>query len=87
MRLQPRTTIRLIVAVIAAIVWLYWSNLLFLAGAVLNARVEEARTSRSSEERTERVARAQPYRVRATNTNAAIRRASTGSGRTDTKLL
>jgi membrane protein len=53
-------TYGLIAAVIAAIVWLYWSNLLFLAGAVLNARVEDARTSRSSEQRTEQSARAQP---------------------------
>jgi hypothetical protein len=44
----------------AAIVWLYWSNLLFLVGVVLNARVEDARTSRSSGERTEQAARAQP---------------------------
>ena len=35
-------TYGLIAAVIAAIVWLYWSNLLFLVGAVLNARVEDA---------------------------------------------
>ena len=53
-------TYGLIVAMIAAIVWLYWSNLLFLGGAVLNARVEDARTSRSSEERTEEPAEAQP---------------------------
>ena len=53
-------TYGLIVAMIAAIVWLYWSNLLFLGGAVLNARVEDARTSRSSEQRTEQSARAQP---------------------------
>jgi membrane protein len=36
-------TYGLIVAVLAAIVWLYWSNLLFLAGAVLNARVEDVK--------------------------------------------
>jgi membrane protein len=53
-------TYGLIAAILAAIVWLYWSNLLFLAGAVLNARVEDARTSRSSEQRTEQSARAQP---------------------------
>jgi len=53
-------TYGLIVAVIASIIWLYWSNLLFLAGGVLNARLEDARTSRSSEQRTEQSARAQP---------------------------
>jgi membrane protein len=53
-------TYGLIAAILAAIVWLYWSNLLFLAGAVLNARVEDARMSRSSEQRTEQSAQAQP---------------------------
>jgi membrane protein len=53
-------TYGLIAAILAAIVWLYWSNLLFLAGAVLNARVEDARTRRSSEQRTKQSARAQP---------------------------
>jgi uncharacterized BrkB/YihY/UPF0761 family membrane protein len=46
--------------VIAAIVWLCCSNLVFLVGAVLNARIEDARTSRSTEQRTEQSARAQP---------------------------
>lgn len=41
-------TYGLIVAVIAAIVWLYWSNLLFLAGAVLNARVEDVKSGDAS---------------------------------------
>jgi membrane protein len=41
-------TYGLIAAIIAAIVWLYWSNLLFLAGAVLNARVEDVKTDDAS---------------------------------------
>jgi membrane protein len=42
-------TYGLIVAIMGAIVWLYWSNLLFLAGAVLNARVEDVKTHDASE--------------------------------------
>jgi membrane protein len=54
-------TYGLIVAVIAAIVWLYWSNLLFLAGAVLNAQVEDVKTDgASSSTRAERPREAQP---------------------------
>jgi membrane protein len=41
-------TYGLIVAILSAIVWLYWSNLLFLAGAVLNARVEDIKTDDAS---------------------------------------
>lgn len=57
---SPNRTYGLIAAVIAAIVWLYWSNLLFLAGAVLNAHVEDARKNHSGEHRAEQPAEAQP---------------------------
>ena len=56
----PNRTYGLITAVIAVIVWLYWSNLLFLAGAVLNAQVEDARTDASADGRAESSAKAQP---------------------------
>ena len=57
---SPNRTYGLIAAVIAAIVWLYWSNLLFLAGAVLNAHVEDARKNHAGEHRAEQPAEAQP---------------------------
>ena len=57
---SPNRTYGLIAAIIAAIVWLYWSNLLFLAGAVLNAHVEDARTHDSSGQRAQQPAEAQP---------------------------
>jgi membrane protein len=54
-------TYGLITAVIAAIVWLYWSNLLFLAGAVLNLQVENIKTGDvSSSARAEQPREAQP---------------------------
>ena len=56
----PNRTYGLIAAIMAATVWLYWSNLLFLAGAVLNAHVEDARTHGSSAQRGQQPAEAQP---------------------------
>jgi uncharacterized BrkB/YihY/UPF0761 family membrane protein len=56
----PNRTYGLISAVIVAIVWLYWSNLLFLAGAVLNALVEDARTEGPTGQGAEQAAPAQP---------------------------
>ena len=54
-------TYGLIAAMIAAIVWLYWSNLLFLAGAVLNAQVEDVKTDdASTSARAEQPRAAQP---------------------------
>jgi membrane protein len=54
-------TYGLITAVIATIVWLYWSNLLFLAGAVLNVQVEDIRTDdATSSANAEQPRKAQP---------------------------
>jgi membrane protein len=54
-------TYGLITAVIATIVWLYWSNLLFLAGAVLNVQVEDIRTDDApSSANAEQARKAQP---------------------------
>jgi membrane protein len=56
----PNRTYGLISSVIVAIVWLYWSNLLFLAGAVLNAQIDDAKTHDTTGERAEQRAEAQP---------------------------
>ena len=54
-------TYGLITAIITAIVWLYWSNLLLLAGAVLNVEVENVKTGEtSSSARADRSREAQP---------------------------
>jgi membrane protein len=53
-------TYGLITAVIAVIIWLHWSSLLFLAGAILNANLDDARTNGSSDDRAEAPAAAQP---------------------------
>jgi membrane protein len=49
-------TYGLIAAVIGSIVWLYWSSLLFLAGAVLNARVEELKSGEAIDRKPSREA-------------------------------
>jgi membrane protein len=56
----PNRTYGLITAIIVAIVWLYWSNLLFLAGAILNAHVEDHQEHGGTGERAEQPADAQP---------------------------
>jgi membrane protein len=57
---SPNRTYGLIVAILIGIIWLYWSNLLFLAGAILNAHVEDARKNDTAHGRAEQPATAQP---------------------------